>query len=111
MASPRGTAGEQAGRTGPLERIGNTFRTHSLLISKSTRGGQAAEAVIFWAGYHGRSGSTACAEVMISAADRSRADLAAAMASAPGTKLAGRPWDGTVGRPGTRVVLRDREVK
>jgi hypothetical protein len=41
---------------GPLERIGRIgndpkFRTHSLLISKSTSGGQAAEAVIFWAGF------------------------------------------------------------
>jgi hypothetical protein len=104
-----------AWENGPHERVGRTksrplFRTHSLLISRSTRGGQAAEAVIFWAGYNGRDGTTPCAEVLTSAADRPRADLAAALASAPGTKLAGGPWHATVGgRPATRVVLRVQE--
>jgi len=42
---------------GPHERIGDQppsqLRTHGLLISKSTLRGQAAEVVIFWAGFQG----------------------------------------------------------
>jgi hypothetical protein len=97
---------------GPHERIGRIgndpkFRTHSLLITKSTGGGQAAEAMIFWAGFEGGGEATPCAKVLPSSAYRSRADLAAAVASAPGTKLAGGPWFTTVGgRPATQVVLR-----
>ena len=97
---------------GPHERIGRIgndpkFRTHSLLISKSTLRGQAAEAMIFWAGFEGGGEATPCAKVLPSAGHRSRADLAAAVASAPGTQLAGGPWFVTVGgRPATRLVLR-----
>lgn len=92
---------------GPHEKIGDRFRTHGLLISKSTRRGQAAEAMIFWAGFQGGGEATPCAKALTSAAERSRADLAAALASAPGTKLAGGPWRVTLGgRPTTRVVLR-----
>jgi hypothetical protein len=92
---------------GPHEKIGRKFRTHSLLISKSTLRGQAAEAVIFWAGFRGGGEATPCAKLLPSGADRSRADLAAAVASAPGTKLGGRPRFVTVGgRPATKVVLR-----
>jgi hypothetical protein len=97
---------------GPLEKIGRkanapVFRTHSLVISKSTREGQAAEAVIFWAGFRGGGEATPCAKLLPSGADRSRADLAASVASAPGTKLAGSPRQVSVGgRPATRVVLR-----
>jgi hypothetical protein len=95
---------------GPHEKVGNKFRTHSALISKSTGGGQAAEEVIYWAGVQGNREVTPCAKVLPSAANLSRADLAIAMASAPGTKLAGGPWLVTVGgRPATRVVLRVKE--
>jgi hypothetical protein len=102
---------------GPHEKIGDkyraggararpVFRTHSLLISKSTVGGQAAEAVLFWAGFEGGGEATPCAKVLPSAADRSGADLAADVARAPGTKLAGGPWFVTVGgRPATGVVV------
>jgi hypothetical protein len=75
---------------GPHEKIGaSKFRTHGLLISKSTLRGQAAEAVIFWAGFKGGGEATPCAKVLPSTAYRSRAELAAAVARAPGTKLAG----------------------
>ena len=95
---------------GPHEKLGNRFRTHSLLISKSTRGGQAAEEVIYWVGVQGNRAVTSCAKVLPSAVNLSRADLAIALASAPGTKLAGGPWPVTVGgRPATRVVLRVKE--
>ncbi len=95
---------------GPHERLGDKIRTRGLLISKSTIRGQAAEEVIYWAGVQGRSTVTPCAKLLPSAADRSRADLAAAMASAPGTTLAGGPSLTKVGgRPATRVVLRVKE--
>lgn len=100
---------------GPLEKIGRIgnepkFRIHSLFISKSTGGGQAAEAMIFWAGFEGGGEATPCAKVLPSTAYRSRGELAAAVARAPGTKLAGGPWFVTVGgRPATRLVLRVRE--
>lgn len=92
---------------GPHEKIGNTFRDHRLLISKSTVGPQGAEAVIFWAGFRGDGEATPCAKVLTPGADRSRADLAAAVASAPGTKLAWGPRRVTVGaHSATRLVLR-----
>lgn len=97
---------------GPLEKIGEkatapVFRAHSLSISKSTLGGQAAEAVIFWAGFRGGGEATPCAKLLPVGADRSRVALAAAVASAPGTKLAGPPRQVSVGgRPATRLVLR-----
>jgi hypothetical protein len=97
---------------GPLEKIGRKgnapkFRAHRLLISKSTLQGQAAEAVIFWAGFRGGGEATPCAKLLPSGADRSRAALAAAVASAPGTKLGGGLRFVTVGRrPATRLVLR-----
>ena len=92
---------------GPHEKIGDTFRDHRLLISKSTVGPQGAEAIVFWAGLRGGGEATPCAKVLASAADRSRSDLAATMASAPGTKLVGGPSSVTVGgRPATRVALR-----
>lgn len=95
---------------GPHEKIGNRFRTHGLLISKSTRGGQAAEEVIFWAGARGNREVTPCAEVLTSAAGLSRADLAAAIARAPGTRPGGGPHDTTVGgHSATYLALRVKQ--
>ena len=98
--------GEEFWRRGSAYKV----RNHSLLISKSTHGPQVAEEVIYWAGVQGNREVTPCATVLPSAANVSRADLATAMASAPGTKLAGGPWLVTVGgRPATRLVLRVTE--
>jgi hypothetical protein len=100
---------------GPLERVGRTksrplFRTHSLLISKSLVGGQAAEAVIFWTGFRDRREAAPCAKLLSPAVvGRSTADLASAVARAPGTKLVAGPKRDTVGgRPAQHVVLRVR---
>ena len=93
---------------GPHERLDSgKDRTHSLLISKSTVGPQGAEAIIFWAGLQGGGEAKPCAKVLPSAAGRSRAELAAAVASAPGTKVAAGGFSRVTvgGRPATRVVL------
>jgi hypothetical protein len=99
---------------GPHERVGRTksrplFRTHSLLISKSMVGGQAAEAVIFWTGFRDRTEAAPCETLLGSAIDQSRAAIAAAVARAPGTKLVTGPTRVTVGgRPAQHVVLKVR---
>jgi hypothetical protein len=95
---------------GPHERIGGKFRTRSLLISKSTVRGQSAEAVIFWTGFRDGGEATPCAELLSSAIGRSTADLAAAVARAPGTKVIRGPTRVTLGgRPAQHVVLTVRE--
>jgi hypothetical protein len=100
---------------GPIERISDgvaprfqpEFRVHDWLIAKSTEGGQAAEALIFWAGLEGGGVVAPCVGVLPSTANRSLDGLADAVASAPGTKLAGGPWRVTVGgRAARRIVLR-----
>jgi hypothetical protein len=99
---------------GPHERIGRTksrplFRTHSLLISKSLVGGQAAEAVVFWTGFRDRTEAVPCAKLLDAAVGGSTADVTVAVAQAPGTKLIKGPTSVTVGgRPAQHVVLRVR---
>jgi hypothetical protein len=101
-------------QNGPLERVGRTksrplFRTHSLLISKSLIGGQAAEAVVFWTGFRDATEAAPCDGLFGSAAGQSTAAIAAAVARAPGTKLVTGPTHVTVGgRPAQHVVLRVR---
>jgi hypothetical protein len=100
---------------GPDERIGGTptsgeFRDGSLFISKSTVGPQDAEAVIFWAGFHGGGKATPCAKVLSPAPRGSTADLAAALARAPGTKILSGPTRVSIGgRPATHMVLTVRK--
>jgi hypothetical protein len=95
---------------GPHRRIEGTFRDGNLFISKSTVGGQAAEAVIFWTGFRDGGEATPCAKLLSSAIGGSSAELAAAMARAPGTKVVRGPTRVTVGgRPATHVVLTVRE--
>ena len=99
--SPRGWA------PGP-GRIRGTFRP-SVFISKSTSDGQAAEAILFWAGFHGGD-ATPCAKLLSSATRGSIADLAVAVAKAPGTKVVHGPTRVTVGgRPAQHVVLTVRD--
>jgi hypothetical protein len=87
------------------------FSTHQF-ISKSVVGPQGAEAVIFWTGFRDRSQMVPCAKLLGGVAGGSTADVAAAMARAPGTKLVERPMRVTVGgRPAMHVVVtvrRDR---
>lgn len=96
---------------GPIERVGRTksrplFRIHSLLISKSTVGGQSAEAVLFWTSFPAGGEATPCATVLGSAIGRSTDALARAIARAPGTRLVEGPTRVTVGgRPARKVVV------
>ena len=100
---------------GPIERVGRTksrplFRIHSLSISKSMVGGQAAEAVVFWTGFRDRTEAAPCERLLGPVIGQSTAAIATAVARAPGTKLVAGPTRVTVGgRPATHVVLTVRE--
>ena len=91
---------------GPIEQIGGTARTYGLYISKSVVGPQDAEAVIYWTGFHDRAQATPCTKLLSSASGGSTAELAAAVATAPGTKVISGPSRVTVGgRPAQQVML------
>ena len=93
--------------TGP-HRAG--LRDESLLISRSTFGSQGAEAVIFWTGIRGSSEAVPCAKLLNPATRGSTADLAAAIARAPGTKVVKAPTQITIGgRPAQHLVLTVRK--
>jgi hypothetical protein len=95
---------------GPAGCIRARARVRCLLISKSTVGGQRAEAVIFWTTFPAGGEAAPCTAVVSPAIGRSTAALARAMARAPGTKLVKGPTRVTIGgRLATRVVLRVRE--
>jgi hypothetical protein len=95
---------------GPHERINGEIRTRSLYISKSTVGPQSAEAVIFWTGLRDRREAAPCTKLLGSAIGGSTADLAAAVARAPGTKIVKAPTRVSVGgRSAMHVVLRVRK--
>lgn len=96
---------------GPAEKLASgEFRNRGLFVSKSTVGPQGAEAVIFWTGFLHRSEGAPCGTLFGRAIDGSIADLAAAVAKAPGTKLIQRPTSVTVGgRRALHVVLRVRQ--
>jgi hypothetical protein len=94
---------------GPHRHIGG-IRDGSLLISRSTVGPQGAEAVIFWTGFRGGGEATPCLKLLGPATRGSTADLAAAVATARGTKVVKRPTRVTIGgRPATHVVLTVRK--
>ena len=85
------------------------FLQGHLLISKSIRGPQGAEAIIFWTGASGGPRAEPCGEWWDPALDNVP-DLAAAVATAPGTELVSGPSDVTVGgHPAKRVVVITRE--
>ena len=62
------------------------WEARSLYISNNTVPPQDAEAVIFWAGFHDGGEAAPCARLLSAAASGSTADLAAAVARAPGTR-------------------------
>jgi hypothetical protein len=71
---------------------------------------QAAEAIIFWTGFPDGEYADPCANLLAPPAPQSAADLAAAVAAAPGTELVSGPSDVTVGgHPAKHVVLTVRE--
>jgi hypothetical protein len=79
-------------------------------INRSIVGPQGAEAIIFWAGFPDGGFADPCTEVLNLPADRSVADLATAVANAPGTELLTGPLDVTLdGRPAKQVILTVRE--
>ena len=95
---------------GPTVKAAGKFRFGSLLISRSTVGGQRAEAVVFWTGFPKGGQAALCESLLSSRVGPSAADLAAAVAAAPGTELVTGPSDVTVGgRPAKHVVPIVRE--
>ncbi len=100
-----------AWENGPAEKLASgTFRNRGLFISKSTVGPQGAEAIVFWTGFLHRSEGAPCGKLFGPAIDGSIADLASAVAKAPGTKPIHRPTRVTVGgRRAMHVVLKVRQ--
>ena len=79
-------------------------------INKSTVGPQNAEAIIFWASFPEGGRAALCTKVLNLPADRSVADLATAVANAPGTGLVTGPLDVDLdGRAAKQVVLTVRQ--
>lgn len=79
-------------------------------ISKSVRGPQGAEAELFWTPISGRRNAGECHYLRTEGFGTSAADLAAIVASVPGTDLSSRPAEVTVGgRPAWRVDFIVRE--
>jgi hypothetical protein len=82
------------------------FRAGRLYISQSIMGPQGAEAVIFWTSFPDGARADPCDDLLSPTMGASAADLATAVATAPGTKLVEGPSNVTVGRlPAKHVVL------
>jgi hypothetical protein len=95
---------------GPIESVPNGFREGNLYVSKSTVGPQGAEAVVFWTSFPDGDDADPCAHLLSSPVGPSAADLAAAVATAPGTDLVTGPSNVTVdGRTAKHVVLAVRK--
>jgi hypothetical protein len=95
---------------GPDVTVGGKLRTGSLLISRSTVGGQRAEAVIFWTAFPKGGQAAPCGSLLRRGIGRSTGDLAAAMAKAPGTKVLRAPRRVTIGgRPSWHLALSVRK--
>jgi len=79
-------------------------------INKSTVGPQGAEAMVFWSSFPEGHRADPCADLLSPSIGRSAADLAAAVASVPGTELVAGPSDVVVGGvPAKHVVLTVRD--
>jgi hypothetical protein len=97
---------------GPIERQpdGSGFRNGRLYISQDTVGPQGAEAIVFWTSFPDGDHADPCSRLLSPRVGPSAADLAAAVATAPGTDLVTGPSDLTVGRrPAKHVVLTVRD--
>jgi hypothetical protein len=97
--------------TGPIESLPNGgLRSGRLLISKSIVGPQGAEAVVFWTSFPNGDRADPCGNLLSPPVGPSAADLAAAVATAPGTELVTGPSGVTVGGyPAKHVMLTVRE--
>ncbi|MGH2820688.1 MAG: hypothetical protein ACRDJ5_08545 [Actinomycetota bacterium] len=79
-------------------------------INKDIVGPQGAEAIIFWTSFPDSEHAVLCGHLLSPPVGSSAADLAAAVATAPGTELIRGPSDVTVGgHPAKHVVLAVRE--
>jgi len=74
-----------------------------LYISRDTSGSQAAEAMMLWTTFPGSQLARPC--LLDPSAGASPADLADAVATAPGTKLVSGPVDATVGGHAAQLVV------
>jgi hypothetical protein len=75
---------------------GSGWEGHEHYLSKSTKGPQGAEAIIFWTTFPDGDNYIPCKDLLGSAGP-SVADLAAAVSTVPGTDLVSGPSDVTVG--------------
>jgi hypothetical protein len=96
---------------GPIERLPDgSMRQGNLLISKSIEGPQGAEAVIFWTTYPDDPAADPCSS-LVKPNGPSAAELAANVATAPGTELVTGPTGLTLGGfPAQLVVLTVRDA-
>ena len=79
-------------------------------INRSIRGPQGAEAIIFWSSFPDGDYADPCAPLLGRSLGRSAAKFAAAVSTAPGTKLVKGPANVTLGgHPAKHVVLTVRE--
>ena len=79
-------------------------------LNTSIVGPQGAEAIIYWTSFPDGDYADACARLLSPPVGGSAADLAAAVSTAPGTKLVSGPSEVTLGgRPAKHVVLTVRE--
>lgn len=85
-------------------------RYRDIYISKDTVGPQAAEGAVYWTAFPEGADTDLCPNLQSLPRDASAADLAAAVAAAPGTELVTAPTDVIIGgRPAKHVVLTVRE--
>jgi len=90
----------------PIAKGAKGFREGRLGISKSIVGPQGAEAIVFWTSFPDGYRADPCAYLASRQIGRSTADLAAAVARAPGTKLISGPSNVRIGGlPAKHVVL------
>lgn len=81
-----------------------------LYVSRSIIGPQGAEAMVMWTGFPDGTDARPCPQLLDSEVGPTSADLAAAVAAAPGTELVAGPAAATVGgRPAQHVVLTVRD--
>lgn len=85
-------------------------RHDTFQVTRNTVGPQGAEALLFWAGFPGVRSPQACENLTGGRIGPSLAELAAAVAQAPGTQLVAGPTDVTVGGyPAKRMALTVRK--
>jgi hypothetical protein len=100
--------------TGGWERFSSISTDKSaegpISLNKSIVGPQGAEAIIFWTSFPDGDYADPCARLLSPPVGSSAADLAAAVATAPGTELVTGPSNVTLGgRPAQHVALTVRE--